>query len=1155
LSDSGESKGHHAPSMGGVLRAYVRPVLRFAVAFVVFIFGLYLLQFSFSLHPAAAQQGVERVTLDSLPAEVSSTNIHLSGRFEPQQYVEVRVNHQMATTLATSRDGSFETDVAIGKRHNQITVRPISPDGKPDRNAEARLTTVFKSNPPQPPQVSAVMESSAETRILMGTADPNAIFEIEDDAGKTVAYPTGDRTGTFAFMVPTATVERPEQYSVLFGPDLEQRVSLKSILTQAVKSSISRSVTIEFGSEAANIEMRAKAPLAVPQVRGLILGELNDEEFIHEIFGKVFPYPEDLLYGEMDRPQRSVTVNENGEADVTVTMHLPFVPGRRGALLVETSNWRSDPLSHLGIRPSGEGLGNWPLQTSQDNFTVCFEDFHFDWMRPLPARLDTGEAEWKGPLKEAEIEVVAEPALPVEKQDRGDRQPAERTLTVREVLNDLRFPTLASTVAITLNRSIPFVWLLLLLRANKSLMAHEATSGWRGRSRIATTCLILMVLSVWVVFYRVSFGLRSALSFISGSQETWHDVNSLTVFIALYLSFLIVLRPFTAALEEKADKWLAWSGLGDLPVSLPWRRRCYWTAGALLAVAIASLWQGPHLLKTLSARGLAEDQTQFLANFLQNWNGALWIFVLSLALGWLSRWRIGAIFGVLCTLAIFMVSVAVLLSPRPEALKGIGPSAAAAIVQKLGHVNVALLLYTSTLLACLVLSYSLIPKGLSRNYARLLFILGIGLLIPIFSFLPARWTNEMSAFLLVAIALWVLYYVARISPGFQNWLAHRTNTRILWLSAAAMVIVLLVPEGSHPGKVFAGQGFFSLLNEFIYFWAYVPLAGVLIWLHLRHRQRQSVPRTEELQLAYFIFSVYLVGYSAWWLYLPLPLIIGYGIARAWLIQDFPAPVSNDTPPSLKDTLAELIKKRSRDKLARSVRKGQEKKLEKGEITIDDYQKAVEDKSESFALDDRSNRNALQEIALANGPTGHAWSNAILAVRYAVPLALVPIALAIYEFAASEERDFPALTFVLRMVLSFAYWLTLAFFFGYFYRFIKGKSGLAKGIFLAAGVIFPYLCMRLIETLSLTEFRYFFFWAMQVLAFCTILGLFSFDYETLRRNGFSFADLLALHNTPILSAFASGMLAALVPSIIAVAKGEVLDLVKFLADRILPQAPK
>ena len=234
-------------------------------------------------------------------------------------------------------------------------------------------------------------------------------------------------------------------------------------------------------------------------------------------------------------------------------------------------------------------------------------------------------------------------------------------------------------------------------------------------------------------------------------------------------------------------------------------------------------------------------------------------------------------------------------------------------------------------------------------------------------------------------------------------------------------------------------------------------------------------------------------------------------------------------PPLRDTLGKLIKWRLSDKLARSVRKGQEKRLEKGEITIEDYKRAVEDQQGvAQGSGDRGDRNTLQGTVLANGPTGHARSDAILALRYAIPLALVPGALAMYEFAASWETSFPAVTFVLRMMLSFAYWLTLAFFFGYFYRYIRGKSGLAKGIYLAAGVTCPYLCLRLIETQSLADFRYFFFWAMQVFGFCTILGLFSFDYETLRRNGFSLADLLAVHDTPVLSGFASGMLAILVP---------------------------
>jgi hypothetical protein len=90
--------------------------------------------------------------------------------------------------------------------------------------------------------------------------------------------------------------------------------------------------------------------------------------------------------------------------------------------------------------------------------------------------------------------------------------------------------------------------------------------------------------------------------------------------------------------------------------------------------------------------------------------------------------------------------------------------------------------------------------------------------------------------------------------------------------------------------------------------------------------------------------------------------------------------------------------------------------------------------------------------------------------------------------------------------------------------------------------------------SFSELRYFFLWASQVFAFCTILGLLAFDYETLRRNGFSLRHLTALHDISVLSAFGSSLAAALVPGIIAIVNDRVLDLLKFAAERILPQIP-
>src|SRR5208282_6931671 len=109
------------------------------------------------------------------------------------------------------------------------------------------------------------------------------------------------------------------------------------------------------------ILLQVKAPLKVPQLRGLITGELSEEEFIHGIFGNVFPYPEELLYDPAGLLKRSVVVSEAGEADIRFSINLPFVPGQRDALKVETGTMVGSSLSKLGIEPSWQGLGKWPL--------------------------------------------------------------------------------------------------------------------------------------------------------------------------------------------------------------------------------------------------------------------------------------------------------------------------------------------------------------------------------------------------------------------------------------------------------------------------------------------------------------------------------------------------------------------------------------------------------------------------------------------------------------------------------------------------------------------------------------------------------------------------------------------------------------------------
>ena len=70
------------------------------------------------------------------------------------------------------------------------------------------------------------------------------------------------------------------------------------------------------------------------------------------------------------------------------------------------------------------------------------------------------------------------------------------------------------------------------------------------------------------------------------------------------------------------------------------------------------------------------------------------------------------------------------------------------------------------------------------------------------------------------------------------------------------------------------------------------------------------------------------------------------------------------------------------------------------------------------------------------------------------------------------------------------------------------------------------------------------WGGEVFAYCTVLGLLAFDYETLRLCGFSWQQFTAIHRTHTLSAFASSLIAALGPLAIAVFQGRMRDIANF-----------
>jgi hypothetical protein len=167
------------------------------------------------------------------------------------------------------------------------------------------------------------------------------------------------------------------------------------------------------------------------------------------------------------------------------------------------------------------------------------------------------------------------------------------------------------------------------------------------------------------------------------------------------------------------------------------------------------------------------------------------------------------------------------------------------------------------------------------------------------------------------------------------------------------------------------------------------------------------------------------------------------------------------------------------------------------------------------------------------------------------LAAVPLFITIYEYLPQQGIAHPYPTSDLLSVLfrSIAGWLLIAFFFGYFYVHIRGTNGLKKGLAMSAAVIVPAALFRFLNVPSLDQLRPFFLWITQVFVFCTLLGAVA-DYRVLREHGYKLRDLLTIHNLPWISIYASSVVAALAPSLVALVSGRMGDLAKFFIEMVL-----
>jgi hypothetical protein len=317
----------------------------------------------------------------------------------------------------------------------------------------------------------------------------------------------------------------------------------------------------------------------------------------------------------------------------------------------------------------------------------------------------------------------------------------------------------------------------------------------------------------------------------------------------------------------------------------------------------------------------------------------------------------------------------------------------------------------------------------------------------------------------------------------------------------------------------------------------------LLWLlgvgHLLYEQgKKSLEINRFSRMAGLLgISIVLFNTSTRWLYLPVTFLIGWLGLNFVLVR--PATTWNDLKPLMEPILrtrarliAAILRVNTAERGYRGFRQKQIEKLSKGDLEFSTYDKEVQAKAEELTeLRKKAAVGPLpaQDVALLFGPYPTAWENGVYGARCALMFASPWIVLGVAELlrGARPQNFYPLWPMAYDVIFTLLKWTVFGFLLGYFFPYIRGKSGLGKGLFVFLASTLPVLPMAAIYNSSWASWQPMLFWFLQTFIHCMLLGLFAFDYAILKQaRNRDWRLLFEVHGFPLVGASISSILIAL-----------------------------
>ena len=341
------------------------------------------------------------------------------------------------------------------------------------------------------------------------------------------------------------------------------------------------------------------------------------------------------------------------------------------------------------------------------------------------------------------------------------------------------------------------------------------------------------------------------------------------------------------------------------------------------------------------------------------------------------------------------------------------------------------------------------------------------------------------------------------------------------LSLAATLIITLpfhtiAPAigGPIPSSELAFQGLPALLA--LMTTAVLPTvaaAGIIFWLNQDTNDRKLEPRFV-VSVGFFLFAGYLVGTTSNWLFIPIPFLIALvAYYRLLLAPQLERDILDRVSKTVRDGQPKFVRAtllRATALRFRSAFRVLEGKVASGDLSTTQYsaQRRVMETYIANQLDEPDLRDDAglpqpkvkgSGLAFAVAPNPSPVVTAGKALRTgaipAIAFAVVAAGGAIVDNTFARD-PFPQMELAARGIATLGYWLIGAFTFGYLFTYIRGHTGMTKGLRFAAVLILASLPVRLLLLRSLFDVGSILLTASETLGFYALIGLI-FDFRVFR----------------------------------------------------------